>query len=93
MSLLIRLHSGGKVITVEALSFYRSHGESKLCAVCTHLPAMACAFCWAAFQPPSPKPVALQDVVVTQVQDMTLGSIESHTIVISWSIQLVQIPL
>ncbi|KAK4807108.1 hypothetical protein QYF61_018449 [Mycteria americana] len=48
-------------------------------------------FCQAAFQPLFPKPVALHGVVVTQVQDLTLSLVEPHTIVLSPSIQPVQI--
>ncbi|KAK4817086.1 hypothetical protein QYF61_027917 [Mycteria americana] len=47
----------------------------------------------AAFQPLFPKPVALHGVVVTQVQDPTLGLVESYTTDLSPSIQPVQIPL
>ncbi|KAK4809986.1 hypothetical protein QYF61_004438 [Mycteria americana] len=50
-------------------------------------------FCWAAFQPLFPKPVALHGVVVTQVQDLALGLVEPHTIGLGLSIQPVQIPL
>ncbi|KAK4819236.1 hypothetical protein QYF61_027190 [Mycteria americana] len=50
-------------------------------------------FHWAAFQPLFPKPVVLHGVVVTQVQDPTLGLVEPHTIDVSPSIQPVQIPL
>ncbi|PKU38344.1 hypothetical protein llap_11351 [Limosa lapponica baueri] len=38
-------------------------------------------FCWAAFQPLFPQPVALHGVVVTQMQDLALGFVESHAIV------------
>ncbi|KAK4818053.1 LOW QUALITY PROTEIN: hypothetical protein QYF61_004580 [Mycteria americana] len=37
-------------------------------------------FCWAAFQPLFPKPVALHGVVVTQVQDSAVGLVKLHTI-------------
>ncbi|KAK4833094.1 hypothetical protein QYF61_027760 [Mycteria americana] len=47
-------------------------------------------FCWAAFQPLFPKPVALHGVVVTQVQDPALGLVEPHTIGLGPSIQPVQ---
>ncbi|KAK4824931.1 hypothetical protein QYF61_021551 [Mycteria americana] len=47
----------------------------------------------AAFQPLFPKPVALHGVVVTQVQDPTLGLVEPHTIDLGPSMQPVQIPL
>ncbi|KAK4828429.1 LOW QUALITY PROTEIN: hypothetical protein QYF61_026525 [Mycteria americana] len=50
-------------------------------------------FSRAAFQPLFPKPVALHGVVVTQVQDLTLGLVEPHTIGLSPSVQPVQIPL
>ncbi|KAK4810277.1 hypothetical protein QYF61_015307 [Mycteria americana] len=50
-------------------------------------------FCLAAFQPLFPKPVALHGVVVTQVQDPTLGLVEPHTIDLGPSIQPVQVPL
>ncbi|KAK4810059.1 hypothetical protein QYF61_007223 [Mycteria americana] len=47
----------------------------------------------AAFQPLFPRPVVLHGVVVTQVQDPTLGLVEPHTIDLSPSIQPVQVPL
>ncbi|KAK4828716.1 hypothetical protein QYF61_000554 [Mycteria americana] len=47
----------------------------------------------AAFQPLFPKPVALHGVVVAQVQDLALGLVEPHTIVLGPSIQPVQVPL
>ncbi|GAB0204449.1 hypothetical protein GRJ2_002910500 [Grus japonensis] len=50
-------------------------------------------FCQAAFQPLFPKPVALHGVVVTQVQDLALSLVESHTIGLGPLIQPVQIPL
>ncbi|KAK4810419.1 hypothetical protein QYF61_025526 [Mycteria americana] len=50
-------------------------------------------FCWAAFQPLFPKPVALHGVVVAQVQDLALSFVEPHTIGPSPSIQPVQVPL
>ncbi|KAK4825851.1 hypothetical protein QYF61_003102 [Mycteria americana] len=50
-------------------------------------------FCWAAFQPLFPKPVALHGIVVTQVQDPVLSLVESHTIGLGPSIQPVQVPL
>ncbi|KAK4832522.1 hypothetical protein QYF61_023854 [Mycteria americana] len=37
-------------------------------------------FCWAAFQPLFPKPVALHGVAVAQVQDLALSLVEPHTI-------------
>ncbi|KAK4817545.1 hypothetical protein QYF61_019502 [Mycteria americana] len=46
--------------------------------------------CWAAFQPLFPKPVALHEVAVTQVQDLTLSLVEPHTIDLGPSIQPVQ---
>ncbi|KAK4820888.1 hypothetical protein QYF61_007935 [Mycteria americana] len=49
--------------------------------------------CWAAFQPLFPKPVALQGVVVAQVQDLALNLVEPHTIGLGPSIQPVQVPL
>ncbi|GAB0187966.1 hypothetical protein GRJ2_001261900 [Grus japonensis] len=50
-------------------------------------------FCWAAFQPLFPKPVALYGVVVTPVQDPALSLVEPHTIGLGPLIQPVQIPL
>ncbi|KAK4810664.1 LOW QUALITY PROTEIN: hypothetical protein QYF61_007464 [Mycteria americana] len=50
-------------------------------------------FCQAAFQPLFPKPVALHGVVVTQVQDPTLGLVKPHTIDLGPLIQPVQVPL
>ncbi|KAK4820813.1 hypothetical protein QYF61_007207 [Mycteria americana] len=50
-------------------------------------------FHWAAFQPLFPKPVALHGVVVTKVQDQTLGLVKPHTIDLGPSIQPVQVPL
>ncbi|GAB0187963.1 hypothetical protein GRJ2_001261600 [Grus japonensis] len=50
-------------------------------------------FCWAAFQPLFPNPVALYGVVVTPVQDLALSLVEPHTIGLGPLIQLVQIPL
>ncbi|KAK4832009.1 hypothetical protein QYF61_020447 [Mycteria americana] len=50
-------------------------------------------FCWAAFQPLFPKPVALHGVVVTQAQDLALGLVKPHTIDLGPSIQPVQVPL
>ncbi|KAK4821930.1 hypothetical protein QYF61_004933 [Mycteria americana] len=50
-------------------------------------------FCWAAFQPLFPKPVALHGVAVAQVQDLALGLVKPHTIHPSPSIQPVQVPL
>ncbi|KAK4816390.1 hypothetical protein QYF61_016707 [Mycteria americana] len=47
----------------------------------------------AAFQPLFPKPVALHGVVMTQVQDTTLGLVKPHTIGLGPWIQPVQIPL
>ncbi|KAK4821248.1 hypothetical protein QYF61_016547 [Mycteria americana] len=49
--------------------------------------------CRAAFQPLFPKPVALHGVAVAQVQDLTLGLVEPHTIDLGPSIQPVRIPL
>ncbi|KAK4832178.1 hypothetical protein QYF61_020958 [Mycteria americana] len=49
--------------------------------------------CWAAFQPLSPKPVALHGAAVTQVQDLALSLVEPHTTGLSPSIQPVQVPL
>ncbi|GAB0180038.1 hypothetical protein GRJ2_000469100 [Grus japonensis] len=48
-------------------------------------------FSQAAFQTLFPKPVALQGVVVTQVQDLALGLVKPHTVGLSPSIQPVQI--
>ncbi|KAK4821381.1 hypothetical protein QYF61_018919 [Mycteria americana] len=50
-------------------------------------------FCWAAFQPLFPKPVALHGVAVAQVQDLALGLVKPHTIDLSPSTQPVQVPL
>ncbi|PKU32558.1 alpha-2-macroglobulin-like protein 1 [Limosa lapponica baueri] len=50
-------------------------------------------FCWAAFQPLFPKPVALPGVVVTEMRDPALGLIEPHPIGLGPLIQPVQIPL
>ncbi|KAK4825779.1 hypothetical protein QYF61_002342 [Mycteria americana] len=50
-------------------------------------------FCWAAFQPLFPKPVALHGVAVTQVQDLARGLVGPHTIGLGPLIQPVQIPL
>ncbi|KAK4810511.1 hypothetical protein QYF61_004291 [Mycteria americana] len=47
----------------------------------------------AAFQPLFPKPVVLHGVAVAQVQDLTLGLVEPHTIGLGPSIQPVQVPL
>ncbi|KAK4824096.1 hypothetical protein QYF61_010616 [Mycteria americana] len=49
--------------------------------------------CQAAFQPLFPKPVALHEVAVAQVQDLALGLVKPHTIDLSPSIQPVQVPL
>ncbi|KAK4832354.1 hypothetical protein QYF61_021953, partial [Mycteria americana] len=49
--------------------------------------------CQAAFQPLFPKPVALHGVAVAQVQDLALGLVKPHTIVLGPSIQPVQVPL
>ncbi|KAK4806839.1 hypothetical protein QYF61_005635 [Mycteria americana] len=50
-------------------------------------------FCQAAFQPLFPKPVALHGVIVTQVQNLTLGLVKPHTIDLGPPIQPVQVPL
>ncbi|KAK4824898.1 hypothetical protein QYF61_021138 [Mycteria americana] len=50
-------------------------------------------FCWAAFQPLCPKPVALHGLAVTQVQDLALGLVKPHTVGLGPLIQPVQIPL
>ncbi|KAK4831669.1 hypothetical protein QYF61_018636 [Mycteria americana] len=50
-------------------------------------------FCQAAFQPLFPGTVALQGVVVTQVQDLALGLVEPHTIGLGPLIHPVQVPL
>ncbi|KAK4823617.1 hypothetical protein QYF61_004220 [Mycteria americana] len=50
-------------------------------------------FCWAAFQPLFPKPVALHGVVVTQVQDLAFHLLAPHTVGLGPSIQPVQVPL
>ena len=47
----------------------------------------------AAFQPQLPKPVGLPGVVVTKMQDPTLGSIETHAVNPDPSIQSIQVPL
>ncbi|KAK4830590.1 hypothetical protein QYF61_011825 [Mycteria americana] len=49
--------------------------------------------CQAAFQPLFPKPVALHGVAVAQVQDLALGLVKTHTVVLGPSIQPVQVPL
>ncbi|KAK4820565.1 hypothetical protein QYF61_001628 [Mycteria americana] len=49
--------------------------------------------CRAAFQPLFPKPVALHEVAVAQVQDLALGLVKPHTIDLGPSIQPVQVPL
>ncbi|KAK4830585.1 hypothetical protein QYF61_011820 [Mycteria americana] len=49
--------------------------------------------CLAAFQPLFPKPVVLHGVAVAQVQDLALGLVKPHTIVLGPSIQPVQVPL
>ncbi|KAK4809954.1 hypothetical protein QYF61_002911 [Mycteria americana] len=49
--------------------------------------------CQAALQPLFPKPVALHEVAVAQVQDLALGLVKPHTIDLSPSIQPVQVPL
>ncbi|KAK4817045.1 hypothetical protein QYF61_026353 [Mycteria americana] len=49
--------------------------------------------CQAAFQPLFPKPVALPGVAVAQVQDLALGLVQTHIIVLGPSIQPVQVPL
>ena len=46
-----------------------------------------------AFQPLFPKPVALQGVVVTKVQNLALSLVEPHTVSFGPLIQFVQIPL
>ena len=50
-------------------------------------------FHWAAFQPLFPKPVALHEVVVTQVQDPALGLVKPYTAGLGPSIQPLQVPL
>ena len=47
----------------------------------------------AAFQSHLPKPVGLPGVVVTKMQDLTLGPIETHTVYSVPPIQAVQVPL
>ena len=47
----------------------------------------------AAFQPHLPKPVGLPGVVVTKMQDPTLGPIETHTVNFGPSTQSIQVPL
>ena len=47
----------------------------------------------AAFKPLYPKPVALYGVDVTQVQNLSLGLVEPHTVGLDPSNQPVQIPL
>ena len=46
-----------------------------------------------AFQPLLPKPVGLPGVVVTKMQDPTLGPIETHAINLGPSIESIQAPL
>ena len=50
-------------------------------------------FYQAAFQPHLPKPIGLPGVVVTKMQDPTLGPIETHTVNLGPSIQSIQVPL
>ncbi|KAK4813743.1 hypothetical protein QYF61_023679 [Mycteria americana] len=50
-------------------------------------------FCWAAFQPLFPKPVALHGVAVAQAWDPAFIPVEPHTAGLGPSIQPVQIPL
>ena len=47
----------------------------------------------AAFQPILPKPVGLPEVVMTKMQDPTLGPIETHAVNLGPSIQSIQVPL
>ena len=47
----------------------------------------------AAFQPLFPKPVVLHGIIVTQEQDLALGLVELHTVVLIPLIQPVQAPL
>ena len=47
----------------------------------------------AAFQPRLPKPVGLPGAVVTKMQDLTLGPVETHAINLGLSIQCIQVPL
>jgi len=49
-------------------------------------------FRWAAFQPHFPKTVALHGVVVTQMQDLALGLVKTHTVDLCPSIQPVRSP-
>ena len=50
-------------------------------------------FCQAAFQLLFRKTVALHGVVVTKVQDLAFGLVDTHTVGLVLSIQSVQIPL
>jgi len=50
-------------------------------------------FRWAAFQPLLPKPVVLHGVVVTQMQDLAFGRVETDTVGLDPLIESVQIPL
>jgi len=47
----------------------------------------------AAFQPLLPKPCRVAWIVVTKMQDLTLGPIETHTVNLGPSIQSIQVPL
>ena len=47
----------------------------------------------AAFQPLLPKPVGLPGGVVTKMQDLTFGPIETHTVCLGPLIQSIQVPL
>ena len=47
----------------------------------------------AAFHPFFPKPVGFPEVVVTKMQDLTLGPIKTHTINLGPSIQSIQVHL
>ena len=47
----------------------------------------------AAFQLLLPKPVGLPGVIVTKMQDRTLGSIETHSVYLGPLIQSIQVPL
>lgn len=55
-------------------------------------PASPSLFCQAAFQLLCPKPVTLHGLV-TQVQDLAVGHVESHPIALGPPIQPVQMPL
>jgi len=50
-------------------------------------------FCRTALQPLLPIPVSFDGIVVTQVQDLAFGLVETHTVGLGSSVQPDQIPL